>query len=544
MDGSADASRTATPRRRLTRTAAARSIPAAWLVGALFLYLGTDQLWLLRFLGVATAGGVLLRLALLLALCVGATRSIVGGIPPRRLAVCLLIAFCVLLLGGEGHVFYANDDWQVRDAVLADMIRWPWPFAYAGLGAPQMLRAPLGMYLLPALLGKALGMKAASYALLVRNTLLLGVLLALGSLLFATPRARRIALAVVVAFSGMDTIALLLVRPDLLLPLDGHIEAWAPQLQYSSAITLAFWVPQHAVSGWIGGLFFLLWRRGLVPLGALLSVVPLCLLWSPLGAIGTLPFALLAGVQAIASRRVRWPDILLPAASVLLAVPSLAYLGADAGKVGFGIVPIPPIRYILFEAVEVVPVLALAAALGGAQAYGKATLLTVALCLALLPFVMLGKNDDFVMRASIPSLLILSVIAAKQIAETARSALRTRLIIVLSIGALTPAREVYRAILYRATPFPACDLAASGTAGFSRFGRNTYFAATAAMPAFLRAPIAATAPPTTAPCYARPWMVRRLALSREPASARAGLTGGRAGIPNPPRGRSGWLGIL
>ena len=38
-----------------------------------------------------------------------------------RIATCFAIGFILLLLGREGRLFYANVDWQVRDAILRDM---------------------------------------------------------------------------------------------------------------------------------------------------------------------------------------------------------------------------------------------------------------------------------------------------------------------------------------------------------------------------------------------------------------------------------------
>ena len=487
----------------------APAMPVAAMLGVVLFYLGAGQAALLHFLGIASSGVVFAYVAVLVGLCAFAVRRIEGAIPWSRYASCLAIAAAVLMLGGEGHVFYANVDWQVRDAVLADMVRWPWPFAYAGFGAPEMLRAPIGMYLVPALVGKSAGLPAAHWALLLQNSFLLGSLLALGSLLFPTTRARRIALCVILVFSGMDTIGVLLARPELVWPLDGHIDDWAPQLQYSSMLTLAFWVPHHAISGWMGGLLFLLWRRKMLPLGAFLTAAPLCLIWSPLGVMGTIPFAMLACGQAIAERSFRWTDLLLPALASLLVIPSLVYLGLDAGRVGARLVSVAPILYLLFETVEVIPILVLTLAFGRTRVQDSALLCTIASCLAIFPFVALGENDDFVMRASIPALLILALIAAERLAEAPQSRHRTLLMLVLAIGALTPAREIYRALLFRATPFPACDVAAAWQESYPEFGMHTYFARLSSLPRYLHVVPMAMAPPTHGPCYDRPWKLPR-----------------------------------
>ena len=100
----------------------------------------------------------------------------------------------MLLLGGEGRLLSAPTDWYVRDAVLADLGRNPWPFLYEASGGPTLLRAPLGMYLLPALAGGG-GQRALDLALLAANTAMLGLLLALAAALFAPGKPRRIAVS-------------------------------------------------------------------------------------------------------------------------------------------------------------------------------------------------------------------------------------------------------------------------------------------------------------------------------------------------------------
>ena len=48
-------------------------------------------------------------------------------VEPKTFARCALVATALCVLGGEGHFFYANFDWLTRDAVLADLVRHPFP---------------------------------------------------------------------------------------------------------------------------------------------------------------------------------------------------------------------------------------------------------------------------------------------------------------------------------------------------------------------------------------------------------------------------------
>ena len=72
-----------------------------------------------------------------------------------------------------------------------------------------------------------------------------------------------------------------------------HLEWWAGPIQYSSHVTQLFWVPQHALAGWAFAAFYLRWREGAVNAPTLALVFGLCVFWSPLAAIGALPFLLL-----------------------------------------------------------------------------------------------------------------------------------------------------------------------------------------------------------------------------------------------------------
>lgn len=502
----------------------ASPVDPAHLLAGLTLLMGMGNLLLLPFLGVSSPWLFALTGAGLAAVCIGLARLPIAARERwptlATLLACFAVAILLFALGGQGRFFYANPDWQVREAVLADMIRAPWPFVYVARGEMEVLRAPIGMYLAPALAGKLWGLRAADIALLVQNALVLAPLLALASMLLATTRARLAALAVVLAFSGMDVIGQALADPSRLWPLSGHIDNWAG-IQYSATLTLAFWVPQHALVGWLGAMCFLLWRAGRLPLAGFLAPLPLVALWSPLGLIGTMPFALHAGVSALLRRAIAPRDILLPAAALAASLAALAYLKADAGDVGLRLYAIAPLTYAIFQALEVLPFLTAAWLLGGARLHGRVTLAIVAAVLILIPFVQIGENVDLMMRGSIPALAILALIVAQllQAPRAAPGTLRHRwrivLIVALAIGAVTPARELLRAAAYRPAPPPGCSFFKSWDISYASFGKSTYLAELAALPGPLRPRAPAVLPPAEpARCYDRPWAEPRFRPAR------------------------------
>ncbi|BBD98332.1 hypothetical protein SAMIE_1018330 [Sphingobium amiense] len=478
----------------------AKGLEGRWLLVALAGWLGVDQLLLWRFLGMpgwtialggAAAAGLLVWLH-------RASASL-PRVSTGALALSFAAAFLLMLLGGEGRFFYANIDWQVRYAVMRDMSAYPWPFVYTARGLPELLRGPIGMFFAPALAAKALGARAGDIALLTQNSFLIGSLLALGSTLFGTRRAKITALIVVVLFSGLDAVGRILFRGGL----SDHIENWA-YLQYSSTITLAFWVPPHAISGWVGALGFLLWRAGKLPPGPFLALLPLTALWSPLGLIGAMPFAALAGVRTLAARSLRGSDIALPALASLIAAPGLLYLAAAGGEVGARLQALPPVQWGAFELLEILVYVAPLAFLVRSPRFGRDTLAVLTVWLLLAPFVQIGASSDFPMRASISALMVLAAMVADGVNDAARA--RPVLIGLIAIGSITGFMEVRRALIHPPAPQVRCDLFDAWKQSFGDFPVSTYVAPLDAVPALVRpADPARVSPPRPARCWDGHW---------------------------------------
>ncbi len=402
-----------------------------------------------------------------LPLLAGFFYSIKGLIRPRRferavdapaptrthLAIAVVAACLWTACGGTGHLVFANADWHVRDAVLHDLVAGPWPVGYGSLdGAMRLLRAPVGFYLPAALVGKGCGLMAAHAAMAVWT--------AAGATLFLLQALSRIpsrlgaalmATAVIVLFSGLDVVGTLLHAPGSAAHWDitRHLEWWAQRYQYSSMTTQLFWVPNHALCGWVAmGLLMRSPRGALEPMLPILIVaVALC---SPLTALGLVPFVLLRVVGASrGSLELAHPRVWLPAAIVGLIVA--AYLTLDSGRIPRGWTVGSGARAVSDLLRQTEFFLLEAGLVGGAiLALRRSSPVVLALViLALLPLVSFGAANDLVMRASIPSLAVLAMEAARALAEPAVSkAIRARKIVLgalLAVGAVTPFQEFARA---------------------------------------------------------------------------------------------------
>lgn len=486
-------------------------IPMPVLLVAMFAALGSSHVLLWRFLGI---GSIALSAAGIFCLCAilwGVLRTpsdVVAAQAPslRAWFTCVGIATVLLMLSGEGRFFYANVDWQVRNAVLHDMSVNPWPFVYLDGQTELLLRAPLGMYFLPAASAKLLGDGSADIVLLVQNALLIGTMLTAAVPLFDRTRDRLLALAVFVAFSGLDVVGAILAHGFTL----DHLELWAGRLEYSSTITLMFWVPQHAIAGWFGTVCYLLWRKGIVPARLVLIATPLAVLWSPLAMIGLVPFAAHAGLDLVFRRTVRPLDIALPALAVAVSIPALRYLGADPDAVGFHHYDIPLVVWALFLLIEVVPFIYPLAVVAVRQRRLDPTFAIVTAILVFVPFVQVGAAIDLMMRASIPALAILAVfVTHRLLADDAEY--RRWLVIMLVIGGATGAMELSRA--FREPPAPAthCTMFDAWDYGSKVHGgtpipKGSYLARLDLVPAMVRPHAPSIAPAYSGQsCWTSPW---------------------------------------
>ena len=444
----------------LQQPAARAGLTVRALSASLLGLFAADNLLLLHFWGLPLSLTVALTFVAgtaIWALC-GRIPAGLPMVPLKTFAIASVISLALFALGGEGRFFYANVDWQIRDAVLRDMATNPWPFAYDVGGTAYFLRAPLGMYLLPALFGGQ-----AEIALLVSDALRLALLLTLAWHLFESKRERAIALVMFFLFSGWDIVGTAIYSAlGAHLSWD-HLEPWNFGYQYSSHVTQAFWVPQHAIAGWTCAVAFSLWRKGLAPIGFFAASIPLVAIWSPLAIMGAVPFALFAGVDALRRRAFDLNDIALAALAVAVALPALFYLQIDAASVGMHILRTNPLIWALCVTLEVLPFTVPLLRERGSPATDKAVVRLIQFLLLAMPLVQVGVSADFQMRASIMPLALLSMLFAQWVCrllkeKPVRSIALNYALFAITLGAATPLLEVRRAVLNAPSPRPLCSL--------------------------------------------------------------------------------------
>ena len=341
-------------------------------------------------------------------------RPVEGGklaepVDGRGWLVSVLCAIALLLLGGGLHVFYANPDWLIRDAVLADTVRTGVLSAYRVDGAEYLLRAPLGMYLVPALVGRGFGLPAAHVALLLQNALILGsILYLLGRIGLGW---RHVALLVAFAGCGVLFRLLLAAMRGTLAPLPWiarPLDEWNIYFQYSSSITQFFWVPNHALPGWWLATLLLLYRRGEVDAAVLGVAVAAALIWSPLVVLVPVVFLLAFGLMR-AREVLRSARTWAGAAAAAAFLPVAAYLTAASSTIGGGLAADKPdfaLWYGLFLLFQLPACAYVAIEWRHLPGWLRPLFCMCTVVLVVLPFFSFGPGNDLVMRSSIPALVV------------------------------------------------------------------------------------------------------------------------------------------
>jgi hypothetical protein len=225
--------------------------------------------------------------------------------------------------------------------------------------------------------------------------------------------------------------------------------------------TQLFWVPNHALGGWL--MIGLLYRDDrFARIDAMLPILVVAsALWSPLTVIGLVPFVAWKVSGDMLRRRslsILHPKVWVPALVVGLAVASFLALDPIHIRKGLALANDAPadvtmdlLRQAQFFLLEA-GILGLAILL-----IRRSSEVALALViLAVLPFAYLGPGNDLVMRASIPSLAVLAIGTCLTLVQKATDPrdVRRKVILgaLLAIGAVTSVAEFARAVVLPVWP--------------------------------------------------------------------------------------------
>lgn len=196
----------------------------------------------------------------------------------------------------------------------------------------------------------------------------------------------------------------------------------------------ALFTPQNIFGGGISGIISFLYLKGNIASSSTGSPAP-----KSASAFAFLPFALMLVLLLFCFAILYKKAFTNPAAlTAVIPIALIAYKFAGLTKIKMQ-------YYLLFIILELIVIAALIFPRFGQTSVYYITVFS----LMLIPFFKVGKSIDFCMRASIPALFILSLMASFSLSDylaSGKKVLSAVLIAVLVIGAVTPMHEIVRTV--------------------------------------------------------------------------------------------------
>ncbi len=380
----------------------------------------------------------------------------------KWLVFIAVFLFVFAIISGVGGFYYQSRDFNWRNAIFNDLIKFEWPVIYNKTNTALVYY--FAYWLPAALIGKLFGRTAADIALL--NYTFIGLLIVF-FLMYMLLKINKfsqilILMSVFLLFSGLDVLGaqfaeILLGTPYYFIP--NHLEWWTWSREYSSNMTQLMWVFNQSLMSWITIALLLLQKK---PNN--FAVIGILLLASgPIPFIGFFPYAVVLAIKYVIKNKKS-----LPMSKIIKNIMSLQ-------NVLFGVIVFPIVYFFLtsntivqekgfqlvslqFNAIYifffvmfiVLEVLVYLIPLLLCNKKDVILILTGVL-LCIIPFFKLGADEDFIMKASVPALFILMIylvkffIGKKDLNKKNR-VIELILIIAFTIGTLTPIVEQTRAL--------------------------------------------------------------------------------------------------
>lgn len=365
-----------------------------------------------------------------------------------------------IFMTGIGGYFYQRWDWHTRNAILRDLIDYSWPVIYPETG--NALVYYYVFWMVPALVGKALGWAAANLTLYIWSVVGIGISMLLLCRLFSlyTTKKILILLYVYIGWGGLNLLGAIGMNVfGFGGTLMGGYFGWPDAVtgyQYTPNSCLLEWVFNQVIVPWVAIPLFLQDQRL-----DTLAYVGLCVLpFAPMPFVGLFILLAVWAVSQIVEmlRRKNGRQLL----KLLFSVPNMTAVlsifpvflfffqcnvaaNNDSGRGGIGWY-IQPENFSKTHLVVLMVFYILEFLVYSAVLYqeNKRNLLFYAanLLLIVCPLVRIGEGRDFCMRASIPPLFLLMILVIRQLIKAWEEKLSFRTFVLISflvISALSAA---------------------------------------------------------------------------------------------------------
>ena len=415
-----------------------------------------------------------------------------------KLSTILIIAFIALIwtwLSGIGGFWAQSKDYPWRNAIFRDLILRDWPVHYSN--PDGYMTYYIGYWLFPALFGKlayTLGadevwsFRIGNTALAIWAVILIFLLFLLLISLFQANNTKKQIFVIIsfIFFSGLDLLGSIEPLGVNLY----HIEWWADYWQYSSFTTCLFWVFNQSVIPWIC-MALLLQEKDV---SSYVHIGIMCLLCGPFPFVGYFIYAISLGilyfVKSIKEKKIQsFIKKVFSIQNILCALIIFPFIGAfllaNDSISGGGNLRLSDDNIVVLSeysnnaettdldnlsSTEIIDIKASLPTLGKYLAfimvefgiftilifrkeYKNPLLYVTIISLLLFPFLKMGQQADFPMRASIPAIFMMYVFVIRFLI-TERECVKQKgsvkrimyivLVVCLLIGAATPCVEIYR----------------------------------------------------------------------------------------------------
>lgn len=362
----------------------------------------------------------------------------------------LLLIILWVYLSGIGGWCYQNRDHEVRNAIFRALVQYDWPvISYDG---SRGLIYYIGFWLPAACVGKIFGLEAGYAAQVVWAVL--GIFIVYYLICVYRKKVDLWPIIFLVFFSGLDYVGTwILGEEGIDLTLAAHLEWWAYDMQFTSTTAQLFWVFNQAIPAWVSTMLILTQKSS----KTMLFILSLTMLTSTIPFVGLIPIVLYLYVKRVKSDRSLWKEIftfqnitgvVLIGGCVFLYLignVSSGMLGRDNAEL---VVQEPAalcLRYLLFFFLE------FGIYLYFICKYRKrdSLIYLITIILVICPFIMVGDNHDFCMRASVPALIILMLMCIETLEKIwldGKKFLMVAYCTVLLLGAITPFNEIHRSV--------------------------------------------------------------------------------------------------
>ncbi len=383
----------------------------------------------------------------------------------KKILVITVIIFCWVFLSGiSKRSIFQNNDSYVRNGILEVLVNDSWPVVKQENNSLIMMIYYLGFWLPAALVGKVFGISAAYFFLYVWAAL--GVFITYLLISNILGEVKIWPLLLFIFFSGLDIIGVFvrgIYNPSSLQNLSfiSHIEWWSGK-QFSSFTTQLFWVFNQAIPAWIATLLILNQKDN----KSVIFIMGSLLIQSTFGFVGLIPFSIYVSLRNVCfDKNTSFSKNFLIYCKSLLSfeniigggisgIISFLYLLANYSSSSFHSVSIGDsnvsfivlaVRYCAFIALEVLVYYVILFPYQKKNPLFYLSFFVLLIC----PFIKVGTSEDFCMRASIPSLVVLYLMVAETIKQMKREKKRFSFVILLFIillGSITPFFEINRTV--------------------------------------------------------------------------------------------------